>query len=82
MPIQVNLAPETERILRAKAAAIGRTLEGFLEEIAAREAAISEAVQDQLLKDLTEFDRGLDELSQGLPPLQTLPPDFSRRYLR
>lgn len=78
MPIQINLAAETERVLRAKAVAAGRTLEAFLEEIANREAAILGEGHDQAPSDLTEFERGLDELSDGLPPLQTLPPDFSR----
>jgi predicted DNA-binding antitoxin AbrB/MazE fold protein len=28
--------------------------------------------------ELAEFERKLDELSEGLPPLSTLPPEFSR----
>jgi hypothetical protein len=78
MRIQINLAARTERVLRAKAVAAGRTLEALLEEIADREAATLHEGQDHPPSDLTEFEHGLDELSEGLPPLQTLPSDFSR----
>jgi len=78
MSIQVNLAPETERVLKARAAEAGRTLEVFLEEIANREARILNEEQGQAPSDLAEFERGLDELSEGLPQLPTLPADYSR----
>jgi hypothetical protein len=29
-------------------------------------------------QDAEDFERGLDELAEGLPPLPTLPADFSR----
>jgi hypothetical protein len=74
----VNLAPETERVLKAKAAEAGRTLEAFLEELAEREAGVAAAVHGQAPSDLAEFERRLDELSEGLPQLPTLPTDFSR----
>jgi hypothetical protein len=78
MSIQVNLAPETERVLKARAAEAGRTLEAFLEEIANREAGVLSQGQNQPPSDLDEFERGLNELSEGLPQLPTLPADFSR----
>ena len=78
MSIQVNLVPETERVLKAKAAAVGRTLEAFLEEIANREAGVLDQGQGQAPSNLAEFERGLDELSKGLPQLPALPADFSR----
>lgn len=78
MSIQVNLAPETERVLKTKAAEAGRTLEAFLEEIANREARILSTGQGPAPSDVAEFERSLDELSEGLPPLPTLPATFSR----
>jgi hypothetical protein len=74
MTIQVHLAPETERVLKARAAQTGRTLEAYLEEIADREAGVLGKAQGDLL----EFEHGLDELSEGLASLPTLPSDFSR----
>ena len=78
MSVQVNLARETERALKARPAAAGRTLEAFLEEIANREAGVLNQGQAQAPSDLAEFERGLDEISEGLPQLRTLPADFSR----
>ena len=78
MSIQVKLVPQTERILRAKAAEVGRTLEAFLEEIANREAGFLDQGQGQAPSDLAEFERDLDELSEGLLQLPALPADFSR----
>ena len=78
MSIQVNLVPETERVLKAKAAAVGRTLEALLEEIANREAGVMNEVEEQTQSDISEFERGLDELSEGLPQLPTLADVFSR----
>jgi hypothetical protein len=76
--IRINLTPETERVLKAKAAEAGRTLEAFLEELANREAGVPTQGQGTAPSDLTEYEAGLDELSEGLPPLPTLPTDFSR----
>ena len=78
MSVRLNLSPETERVLRQKAARSGQTLEAYLEAVADREARASDAVADQAPPDLSEFERGLDELPEGLPPLPTLPADFSR----
>ena len=75
MTVRLNLTPETERVLREKAARSGQTLEAYLEEMADREARAPDRVADQAPPDPSEFERGLDELSEGLPPL---PADFSR----
>src|SRR5437016_2528868 len=76
--IRINLAPETERVLKARATEVGQTLETFLEEIANREAEILKGGPRQTPSNLAEFERRLDELSEGLPQLPTLPADFSR----
>jgi len=76
--IQVNLAPETERVLKARAAEAGLTLEVFLEEIANREAGVLNHGQGNVPTDLAEYEAGLDELSERLPQLPTLPANFSR----
>jgi hypothetical protein len=77
MAVRLNLAPETERMLKEKAARRGQTLEAYLEAIADREARTPDGVA-QAPADRSEFERRLDELSEGLPPLPTLPADFSR----
>jgi predicted nucleic acid-binding protein len=71
--IQLNLAPETERVLKARAAETGLTLEAFLEEVANREAGLLNHAQGNAPTDLAEYEAGLDELAEGLPPLPTLP---------
>lgn len=43
-----------------------------------REVRGSNGGSGQNPPDLVAFERGLDELSDGLPPLRTLPEDFSR----
>ena len=77
MTVLVHLAAETERVLKERAARNGLTLEAFLEEIAVREAG-SGAVNPKSTPQDADFERGLDELSEGLPPLPVLPADFSR----
>ena len=78
MIVHLNLNPDGEQLLRAKAAQDGRTLEAFLEEMANREARFGNGSLDHGPSRLADFERGLDELSEGLPPLPTLPPEFSR----
>jgi hypothetical protein len=78
MTVRLNLAPETERVLQEQAAQTGKTLEALLEEIADREAKSSDAAAGQVPADQDGFERGLDELSEGLDPLPRLPADFSR----
>jgi hypothetical protein len=78
MTVQLNLAPETERVLRDNASRTGRTLEALLEEMADREARSIDAAPDAGPQDQDGFERGLDELSEGLTSHPTLPDDFSR----
>ncbi|HJT77189.1 MAG TPA: hypothetical protein VJ739_08305 [Gemmataceae bacterium] len=78
MIVHLNLATETERVLREKAARRGRSLEAYLEEIADREARDTDGASDQAPTDAADFERCLDELREGLAPLVTLPADFSR----
>jgi hypothetical protein len=80
MTVTLNLAPDTERRLRAKAAQLGQTLEGSLERLALEEAEPGNGPgqpADPALA-LPDFDRHLEALSKGLPPLPPLPADFSR----
>jgi hypothetical protein len=81
MTVTLQLASDTERRLRERAAETGQTLEAYLQQLIEREAdRPSEAGtldQQSPLSD-EEFDRLLDELSEGLPPLPPLPADFSR----
>ncbi len=78
MIVQLNLAPETAQVLRENASRAGRTLEAFLEEIAEREARLGGPAPGTGAQDLNEFERGLDELADGLTSLPRLPADFSR----
>jgi hypothetical protein len=78
MAVQLHLAAETERILQGRAAQNGQTLEAYLESLAAREAQGADGGVGKGSSDLDEFERGLDELAEGLPALPTLPADFSR----
>ncbi len=78
MTVRLNLAPETERVLQERAAETGKTLEALLEEMADREAKSSGAAAGKALADQDDFERGLDELSDGLNSLPRLPADFSR----
>jgi hypothetical protein len=77
--VLVHLSPDTERILREKATRSGLTLESYLQRLADREAQAGNGTPhpgDDLSPE--EFERCLDELSEGLPPLTSLPEDFSR----
>jgi hypothetical protein len=81
MTLTLNLAPETERRLRERAAESGQPLEGYIQRLIEREAGDSGALTppgEQVPLSLAEFDRLLDEVSEGLPPLPQLPADFSR----
>ncbi len=78
MTVRLSLAPETERVLQERAAQTGQTLEALLEEMADREARSSGATTDKAVTDPDDFERGLDELSEGLHFLPRLPDDFSR----
>jgi hypothetical protein len=80
MSITLNLEPDTEQILAAKAARFGQTLEVYLKHLAERDAQGRDGLGAGPAPPLSdeEFDRLLDELSEGLPPLPSLPADFSR----
>jgi hypothetical protein len=78
--VTLHFRPETEHVLREKASRRGQTLETYLVQLAEREAADdATAVLIESGQQLTdsEFDRLLDELSDG-PRLPHLPTDFSR----
>jgi hypothetical protein len=84
MSVTLDLSPETERLLRQKAAQQGLALEIYLGQLAERDAQAvngqtEEASGGQVLP--ADFDRLLDELSEGLPPFPTLPTDWSRAHL-
>jgi uncharacterized protein (DUF1778 family) len=75
--VTLRLNPETERKLREVAAHLGQTLEAYLEQLAEQSAGIGPApLPTQELTD-EEFERLLDQLSEG-PMLPHLPADFSR----
>jgi len=80
MTVTLNLSAETQRKLDEHAARAGRTLEAYLEELVERDTQIAHGgAADQL--SLDEFDQRLDDLSEGLPPLSSLPADWSRTDL-
>ena len=83
MSITLNLPPETEQRLREKAAKHGQTVEAYLEGLAREETRSRNGTNLPSTPPLdpAEFDRQLDELSRGLPPLPPLPADFSRADL-
>jgi hypothetical protein len=60
------------------AAKNGSTLEAYVSQVLEREARSGEkAIQGSALTS-TEFEHFLNELAEGLPPLPSLPPNFSR----
>jgi hypothetical protein len=82
MTVTLNLTPETERWLRAQAAQSGQTLEAYVQQLVARDTPAVNGDTGTRAADpasLAEFDRWLNELSDGLPSLPTLPADWLRR---
>ncbi len=80
MTVTLDLAPTTERRLRQRAAESGQALEAYLQQLIEREAGDAVGISpsgEQPPLSLEEFDRLLDEVSEGLPPLPPLPADFS-----
>ena len=78
MTVTLNLLPEVAQILQAKAICNGKTLESYLAGLAEQDAQRNfhgTAMPTDI--SLEEFDRLLDDLSDG-PPLPRLPDDFSR----
>jgi hypothetical protein len=80
MKLSLDLVPETERRLRERATERGQSLEGFIEQLIERATLDTSTPTPAELTPLSleEFDRLLDEVSEGLPPLPPLPDDFSR----
>jgi hypothetical protein len=78
--LTLNLPPEVEQKLRAQADRRSLSLEAYLEFLVTRQDLYENAAQVPAPEELTveEFDRILDEMSAGLPPLPTLPENFSR----
>ena len=78
MTVTLTLLPEVAQLLQAKAIRNGKTLESYLAELAEQDAQSSCQVMAMPTEiSLEEFDRLLDDLSDG-PPLPHLPDDFSR----
>ena len=76
--VRLDLAPEIERILKERAGQRGLTLEAYLEQVVEREARSGDAMPGEAATAPDDFERGLDELSEGLPALAMLPADLSR----
>jgi len=81
MSVTLKLSPETERLLRQKAAQQGLPLETYLGQLAERDAQAANGETNTASFSPAEFDRLIDELSEGLPPLPTLPVAWSRAQL-
>jgi hypothetical protein len=79
MTITLSLSPEAEQRLREKAAANGQTVAAYLERLAEREAGSASGASPAPAA--ADFETTLDELSEGLPPLTSLPADFARADL-
>jgi hypothetical protein len=84
MLIHLDLCGETERRLRKKAAQSGLALEAYLQQVIERAAQSTDLdtqkdSRHQIPQD--EWERLLDELSEGLPPFLSLPADWSRTNL-
>jgi len=78
--VTIQLHAGTEQKLRERAALWGISLEDYLQELAQRDAANGTVLSLEKGKlPLDEFDRLLEEISEGLPALPSLPADFSRK---
>ena len=81
MTVTLNLHPELERSLRERAAQNGLPLEAYLRQLVEQDAEAANGgtgTPSAAHVSPAEFDRLLDEVSEGLPPLATLPADWSR----
>jgi hypothetical protein len=73
--VTVELQDEVADALRAQARAKGLSLDAYLSSLAGR----LDQSAPPLDGSMTDIDRWLDELSDGLPALPSLPQDMSRR---
>lgn len=84
MTVTLNLTPESERYLREKAAQSGQTVEDYLQRLVERDTQAANGSTGTNSAGQTspaEFDRRLDELSEGVPSHPPLPVDWSRADL-
>jgi len=84
LTFNLNLSPETERLLREKAAQKGLALDSFLRQLVERETQAAEGDLRQsaaVLMQPAEIERLLDEFSDDLPSLRPLAADWSRADL-
>ena len=81
MTIILNVSPEAERLLQQKAAQEGLSLEDYLREIVERHVQTINGTPEVGQRPPADFDDLLDQLSEGLPPVTTLPADWSRDQL-
>ena len=78
MTVTLTLSADVARLLQAKATRSGKTLEAYLAALAEQDAQSSSPLMAMPTEmPLDEFERLMDELSDG-PPLPRLPDDFSR----
>ncbi|HET6884264.1 MAG TPA: hypothetical protein VFI31_29195 [Pirellulales bacterium] len=78
MTVTLTLPSDVARLLEAKASRSGKTLETYLASLAEQDVQSSSPLTAMPTDiSLDEFDRLLDELSDG-PPLPRPPEDFSR----
>lgn len=78
MTVTLDLNPELEKRIRARAAAHGMSLEAYLLSV------IEEAAMPSLPEDATleEFEAAMDAFSEGSEALPVLPPEaFSRESI-
>jgi hypothetical protein len=82
--VTIHLPTATEQMLRKRAARDGTTLESYLLvliECAALTANGALPTSESANPAVADMDHWLNELADGLPPLPTLPTDFSRADL-
>jgi predicted DNA-binding protein len=81
MTVTLKLSPDAEKCLREKATQSGQTLEDYLRQLVERDIQAATGTTETDSTDQVspaEFERRLDELSEGLTSIPTLPADWSR----
>lgn len=83
MIVTLKLSSETAQWLREKAVQNGQTLEAYLQQMVERDTQKASHRTGNAAAQVSsaEFERRLDELSEGFPSLPTLPADWSRTDL-